>query len=165
MISVKTTNNKAFMKSLLTTELFDNYCVEEIAIDTFNSFYIDGHIHKEFYNDDEMSDQSGIADFSRWADLRPICLDLIKGKRTPLKFKFVFHLDEKETANIIEKAGADLSASDIKLAINIRFVGGELVITTGTAFNVFTLDKSIEKAWDNYFPSFLESNDIILQYL
>lgn len=165
MISVKITNNKAFMKSLLATELFDKFYVEEVAIDTFNSFYIDGHVHKDFYNDEETDSSAPISDFSRWTDLRPICLDLIKGKRTPLKFKFVFHLDEDKTAEIIEKAGAGLSAGDIKLAVNIRFSNGELVITTGTAFNIFTLDKSIEKAWDSYFPSFLESNDIILQYL
>ncbi|RKM55630.1 hypothetical protein D6853_08730 [Butyrivibrio sp. X503] len=165
MISVKISNNKAFMKSLLTTELFDNFYVEEVAIDTFNSFYIDGHLHKEFFNDEENTDTSALADFSTWSELRPICLDLIKGKRTPLKFKFVFHLNESETAKIIEKAGADLFPSDIKLAINIRFSNGELVITTGTAFSVFTLDKSIEKAWDCYFPSFLESNEITLQYL
>jgi hypothetical protein len=42
MISFKISEQKNFMKSLLTTELFDNYYVEEIAIDTFNSFYIDG---------------------------------------------------------------------------------------------------------------------------
>ena len=52
MISVKIQNNKGFMKSLLTTDLFDNFYVEEVAIDTFNSFYIDGHIHKDFYADE-----------------------------------------------------------------------------------------------------------------
>lgn len=164
MISVKIQNNKGFMKSLLTTDLFDNFYVEEVAIDTFNSFYIDGHIHKDFYAD-ESDDTTAVENFSRWADLRPICLDLIKGKRTPLKFKFVFHLDEKETAKLAEKAESDLNPSDITLGANIRFTNGELIITTGTAFNIFTLDKSIEKAWDNHFPSFLESNDITLQYL
>lgn len=164
MISVKIQNNKGFMKSLLTTDLFDNFFVEEVAIDTFNSFYIDGHIHKDFYAD-ESDGTTAVENFSRWADLRTICLDLIKGKRTPLKFKFVFHLDEKETAKLAEKAESDLNPSDITLGANIRFTNGELIITTGTAFNIFTLDKSIEKAWDNYFPSFLESNDITLQYL
>lgn len=165
MISVKSSNTKAFMSKLLTSELFDNYLVEEVAIDTFNSFYIDGHVHKEFYADVEDEGSVPSDSLSRWADLRPICLELIKGKRTPLKFKFVFHLDRKTTAEIAEKAEAGLSPADIKLGVNIRFSRGELVITTGTAFSIFTLDKSIEKAWDSYFPSFLESNGITLEYL
>ena len=153
------------MSKLLTSDLFDNYLVEEVAIDTFNSFYIDGHVHKEFFSESEDPDSVPSGDLSRWADLRNICLELIKGKRTPLKFKFVFHLDEATTAKIAQEAEAGLSPSDIKLGVNIRFSRGELIITTGTAFSIFTLDKSIEKAWDSYFPSFLESNGIVIEYL
>ena len=95
----------------------------------------------------------------------PVIDELISGKRRIVVLGKSDLADEKETAKLAEKAESDLHPSDITLGANIRFTNGELIITTGTAFNIFTLDKSIEKAWDNYFPSFLESNDITLQYL
>ena len=54
----------------------------------------------------------------------------------------------------------DISPDQISLGINLRFSQGEVIITTGVSYNIFTLDKSAEKAWDEYIPSFLESNGI-----
>ena len=92
MIALKINNKKEFMSKLLVSELFDAYYVEEATIDTFNTFHIDGRIHRDFYKNDEDYDADKTApDLSSWSDLRQICFDLIKGKRTPLGFKFVFH--------------------------------------------------------------------------
>ena len=166
MIALKISNTKNFMAKLLTTETFDSYPVEEVTIETFNTFSIDGHINREFYKGtDESSESIPTGSFSLWSELRPVCLNLIKGKRTPISFKFVFHADEATKASLIEKADENIDPSQITLGINIRFANNELLITTGTAYNVFTLDKSIEKAWDNYFPSFLESCGIENQSL
>ncbi|MBO4457250.1 MAG: hypothetical protein J5802_06000 [Butyrivibrio sp.] len=166
MNALKITNNKIFMAKLLTTEAFDHYKVEEITIETFNTFSIDGHINREFYKDTtEDSENIPTDTFSLWSELRPTCLNLIKGKRTPVSFKFVFHADDKTKETVIAGSGENIDPSQITLGINIRFSNNELLITTGTAYNVFTLDKSIEKAWDNYFPSFLESCEIDAQAL
>ena len=159
MIALKINNIKTFMEKILTTEIFDHYLVEEVTIETFNTFSIDGHINREFYSgtDEEASNASGLS-FSRWSELRPICLNLIKGK-------FVLHADNATKEAVIDKAGSDIEPSLLNLGVNIRFTKGELILTTGTAYSAFTLDKSAEKAWDNYFPSFLESCEIDNQLL
>ena len=84
------------MAKLLTTELFDSFLVEEVTIDTFNTFTIDGRIHKEFYKDSEESQAPLSNEFSNWAKIRPIALSLIKGKQTPLGFKFILHLSDSD---------------------------------------------------------------------
>ena len=154
------------MEKLLTTEVFDNFQVEEVTIETFNTFSIDGHINREFFaGESNETANNNNRSFSLWSELRPICLNLIKGKRTPISFKFVLHADNATKEAVIDKAGSDIEPSLLNLGVNIRFTKGELILTTGTAYSAFTLDKSAEKAWDNYFPSFLESCGIENQLL
>ncbi|WP_022767384.1 DUF5721 family protein [Butyrivibrio sp. NC2007] len=160
MIALKIKQQKNFMAKLLTTELFDSFLVEEVTIDTFNTFTIDGRIHKEFYKDSEESEAALSNEFSNWAKIRPIALILIKGKQTPLGFKFILHLSDSDKLTLLQNADMDISPDQISLGINLRFSQGEVIITTGVSYNIFTLDKSAEKAWDEYIPSFLESNGI-----
>ena len=148
------------MAKLLTTELFDSFLVEEVTIDTFNTFTIDGRIHKEFYKDSDEAEGALNNEFSNWAKIRPIALSLIKGKQTPLGFKFILHFSDSDKLALLQNADMDISPDQISLGINLRFSQGEVIITTGVSYNIFTLDKSAEKAWDEYIPSFLELNGI-----
>ncbi len=160
MIALKILKQKNFMAKLLTTELFDNFLVEEVTIDTFNTFTIDGRINKEFFKNSEEPIEALNSEFSTWSRIRPIALSLIKGKQTPLGFKFILHLSETDKLTLLQDADMDISPDQISLGINLRFSQGEVIITTGVSYNIFTLDKSAEKAWDEYIPSFLESNGI-----
>ena len=40
------------MAQLLKGNLFDSFLLEEATIETFNTFTIDGRIHKEFYSEE-----------------------------------------------------------------------------------------------------------------
>ncbi len=160
MIAIKILKQKSFMAKLLTTDIFDNFLVEEAVIETFNTFTIDGRIHKDFYKDIASSDEIPLEDFSRWSKIRPVCLDLIKGKQTPLSFKFVLSLCEKDKEAFLSKADTDLSTDQVHPGLVIKFSKGQVLITSALSLSIFTLDKSIEKAWDEYIPSFLDSNDI-----
>ncbi len=161
MVAIKVLKQKDFMAKLLTTELFDDYLVEGATIDTFNSFSIDGRIHKEFYKDANSDiDELFPEDFSRWKKIRPICLELIKGRQTPLGFKFVLRLNNSQKSDFFNGIDCDISADQADFGIIIKFSAGEVVITTGVAYQIFTLDKEAEKAWDSYIPSFLDSNGI-----
>ena len=161
MIAVKVMKQKNFMAKLLTSELFDNFLVEEVVIDTYNTFSIDGRIHKEFYkNANEEDDACPREEFSKWEKIRPICLSLIKGRQTPLGFKFILRLSDEQKTSLFKELDSDISLDQVSFGINIKFLQGEVMVTTGVNYNIFTLDKEAEKAWDNYVPSFLESNDI-----
>ena len=160
MIALKILKQKNFMSKLLTTDLFDDFTVEEVTIDTFNTFTIDGRIHKEFYNDSVTPEEVPKSEFSEWAKIRPIALSLIKGKHTPLGFKFILHLSDKDKLSILQESDMDISPDQVSFGIGIKYSQGEVLITTGVSYTIFTLDKSAEKAWDEYIPSFLESNGI-----
>ncbi|MCR5669436.1 MAG: DUF5721 family protein [Butyrivibrio sp.] len=165
MIAIKISKQKEFMSKLLTTDLFDSFPLEEATVDTYNTFHIDGKVHKEFYKGYEDVDPGSLEDFSLWRDIRHIALDLIKGKRTPLSFKFVLHADKELKNTVMQGCDSDLSPEVTLLGIIIKFSKGEVVITTGTSFSIFSMDKSIEKAWDAYIPSFLDRSGIDYELL
>ncbi len=161
MIAIKVMKQKNFMAKLLTSDLFDDYLVDEVVIDTYNTFTIDGRIHKDFYkNTNEEDETCPKEEFSKWEKIRPICLSLIKGRQTPLGFKFILRLSDDQKALLFEMIDSDISMEQVSFGINIKFSSGEVMVTTGVNYSIFTLDKEAEKAWDNYVPSFLESNGI-----
>lgn len=164
MIAIKITQQKDFMGKLLTTDVFDYFLVNDATIETFNTFHIDGKIHKNFYSEDdkEIIDNK---EYSSWKTLRPTCFDLIKGKRTPLGFKFVFYLNDEEKNKLISEHGNSILPQQVSLGLNIKYSNGEMILTTGTAFNIFTLDKEIEKNWDTYIQGFLDKNNIEYELL
>ena len=160
---------KDFMTKILATDIFDFFLVNEITIETYNTFNINGKINKEFYNDsalDDKAESSVNADkYSNWSTLRPVCLNLIKGKRTPLGFKFVFYLDDAHKSKLISENEIGILPDQVVLGLNIKYANGEMILTTGTAYNIFTLDKELEKVWDNYIPGFLDKNNIEYEIL
>ncbi len=165
MIAVRIPKQKNFMAKLLTTDLFDSFLVEEATVETYNTFVIDGRIHRDFYKDSDNPEDIPTEDFSKWSKIRPLCLDLIKGKNTPLSFKFVLRLCESDKEDLFRNLDSDISPENISFGINIKYTQGTVIVTTGVSYALFTLDKEAEKAWDKYVPSFLESNDIETEIL
>ncbi|MDE7323705.1 MAG: hypothetical protein K2N73_13510 [Lachnospiraceae bacterium] len=158
-LDIKVTKN--FMNSLLVTEQFDSFLVAEAVITTYNTFHIDGHLVKDFYTSEELEDlelHKKSTLFSYWNDIRPVCFQLIKGRKTPVSFKVVFHaapeLIEKIAANPECQVAANLIRS---LVLNIRYDNGKVTCITGTAFTTFIMDKSVDKIWDGYIRQFLSS--------
>ena len=147
---------KSCMAALLLRETFDSFSFIEGEITTFNKFSIDGFLHKDFFEDRE-----GLDSYSKWADIRNFCYSIIKGKRTPLDFKFIFALSKEETVKILAEKVPDLSIDQVQgLYLNFRFTGTELSCTTGTSLKFFTLDKSLEQAFDQWVPAFFSSSNI-----
>lgn len=157
MTEIKILHNKDFMNSLLNTSLFDDYLVEEASIKTFNTFSIDGTLHKDFYEADESAPESA---FSDWSMIRPIAFFLIKGKRTPLSFRFILKC-KKELVSAILKDEMSPNPDDISsFMLKIGFLDGIINITTGVSVKTFIADKSYEKKWDQFVMKMLTDNNI-----
>ena len=152
MIALKISNTRHFMAALLTSELFDTFLIESAELRTANTFTIDGHVNKEFYGEEDADRQE--YELSFWKNLRPVCYELIKGKHTPVSFKFILCLTPEKKDELLE---AELSAVVSSLVFIIRFSEGHITITTGAALSGFTLDKSYEKIWDEYVKRFLST--------
>lgn len=153
MIALQIKNTKHFMSALLASEVFDSFLLEGAELLTANSYTIDGHINKDFYGDEEEIPY----ELSAWKSMRSVCYELIKGKHTPLGFKFVFCLPPDKKGEILD-ASANSAVSN--LVFIIRFKDGHISLTTGAALSGFLLDKSYEKIWDEYMRKFLDQTGI-----
>ncbi len=162
MKAYKITELKNFMGRLLGSSIFDDFLLVKATVSTYNTFVIDGHINKEFFTGDVNDD--GIMpsyDFSLWKDMRSLCFDLIKGKRTPVSFGLTMHLKPELADTLLKEGGAAVSSSDLKaLVLNIKYDGSELSCITATAYHTFILDKTADQIWDEYMIRFLNEHSI-----
>lgn len=70
-------------------------------------------------------------------------------KRTPLGFHFVLSMSAPNIARLLEQEHLSFAPADVQgLYLNFKYDGTKLSCTTGTSMNLFTLDKSLEQAWD-----------------
>ncbi len=152
---------KNCMQHLLLKPTFDSFALIEGEITTYNTFRIDGYIHKNFYED------APLKDYSSWGDLREFCFHIIRGKRTPLNFRFILSLPKEEfEAFLIDQEIPSLSHSDIQgLYLNFKYDGTNLQCITGTSLNIFTMDKTLENVWDNYARKFFLNKEIDFESL
>ncbi|MBQ8188478.1 MAG: hypothetical protein IJZ44_01725 [Lachnospiraceae bacterium] len=168
MIALEIKNIKEFMNQLLGSEAFDSFYLEEASITTYNTFFIDGHTVDAFYDGTDASGNfmEKPAPFSSWKQMRPICFSLIKGNRSPVAFKFVLHAGERYLERLKNNPDASVNASHIKaLAVNIRFEGNTLKCITGTSYDTFIMDKTIDNIWDGDFVSSLTAMGIKFELL
>jgi len=161
MIALQITSMKQFMNQLLVANTFDPFLLEEAVIGTASTFTIDGHINRDFYSNDETMPAEALYEFRPWNEFKGLCFDLIKGKRTPLFFRFVLHLIPEKASALLEKEHCDVDSSQIKaLVLNIRYDGSKAVLTTGTAFHTFLMSKEPDAIWDKALRKYLDGKGI-----
>ena len=162
MIALALTDVKECMGKLLLSETFDPFYFIEGEIVTFSTFTMDGYLKKDFYNDENVPER----EYALWKDMREFCLSIIKGKRTPLSFKFVLGLSNSNSEKLLLQQELDFKPQDVRgLYINLKYDGQNLQCTTGTAMNLFTMDKSLEQAWDKMVQKFFTQKEIKYEVL
>lgn len=163
MISAKILDIKTFMSELLVHDLFDKFLLSELEIITSNHYKISGKLYKEFFSSDELEIIKG-REHSFWKDIKPTAFDIIKGNRMPLSMKIVLMIPQPSVARIVEKSNIGLNVSDINgLFLNVIFENGQLICTTGTSIGVFTLDKTLDRLWDEMAVNFLKKKEIAVE--
>lgn len=167
MIALELTDIKSFMNKLLTTNTFDNFLLQEAVIQGNASFVIDGHLQKGFYNEEELETlhltKDNILPFSM---LKTNCYDLIKGKKTPSSFKFVFLLSHDNLENTLRSLSSSYTIQDLSgVFMNIKYQNQLLTLTTGISYRIFSTDKSLEQEWDRLVMKFLRQHEISYEEL
>ena len=156
MIAFSLTNTKEFMSHLLLSDTFDHFSFIEGEIVTFNTFKIDGFIQKEFFDTG-----AEMPEYSPWKNVREFCFSVIKGKRAPLSFRFIFSLSRNNIRRLISQSAPGLAPDSVQgLYLNIHIDGGRLTCITGTSFKTFTMDKTLEHAWEEMVEKFLRQKHI-----
>ena len=156
MVAFSLPKIKELTSHLLLLDTFDNFSFIEGEIMTFNTFKIDGFIQKDFFDTD-----ADLPEYSPWKNVREYCFSLIKGKRTPLSFRFIFSLSSKNIRQLTEQSGLPLRPEEVRgLYLNIHYDGAKLSCVTGTSFKSFNMDKTLEHGWDEMVEKFLRQKGI-----
>lgn len=160
MISLALKDTKTFMSSLLIKDTFDRMLLSEAVISTAHTYTINGAINKAFFSQEELSELPD-ASHAEWLSVKPFCYSIIKGSKVPTGMKIIFILPEAAVRDVISEAASSITEDDVEgLCLNIRYSEGKVFIVTGTALKTFTLDKSVEHAFDRYIRLFFEQNGI-----
>ena len=154
---------KKCMSALLIGGAFDDFLISEGSITTFCTWTVDGSWQRDFADPDH-EDPASERRLAAWKDVRKIFLELIKGKRTPLAFKMVFVLPPDAQEDLVRDAGLAMDTENIfGLYINLTFRDGRLLLTTGTSLKTFSMDRSVDEAWDAYVARFFTAQNIELE--
>lgn len=144
------------MQHLLLKTTFDSFSLIEGEITTYNTFHIDGYLHKKFF------EEAPQKEYSSWGDLREFCFQIIRGKRTPLNFRFILSLPREDFEDFLNQQEIfAFRSSDLQgLYLNFKYDGTSLKCVTGISLSLFTMDKTLEKVWDNYAKEFFLKQEI-----
>ena len=151
MRSIEITNLKEFTSKLFTGTEFDEYLAPEVQISTAATFTIDGHLNEGFVGTEQIQLPENIEGIVPRKKLRPVCFEIIKGKKVPQQFKIVFKMPAGFTQDFIKESGCLIGAESISgLYLNIHFKNGQLFCTTGISRSSFTMDRKLDLLWDDH---------------
>ncbi len=172
LLALRITDIKQIMRLLLDKNetAFDSFLLSEASFTTNAQMTIDGHFHPEFYQASELEDLKREAleenrifseKMIRWAQVKSQCFDFIKGTHTPLGFKISLYLADENIEKFLARTDTQLGRNDVAgLSMTLQYDGSELRCTSGTSLNLFTMDKSINVAWDNMVKKFFDRWEI-----
>jgi len=168
MIALQIEHIGKFMNQLLLQDTFDRFFISEAQITTFITFSIDGQMHQEFYEDDSGNNHADnvpegenvhqLNPQARWKDVRPFCLQIMKGRHLPLSFRFVFQLSPGQIRRFLENSDLSYAPDNVLgLFLNIQYRNQILTVTTGSSLRIFSMDHTLDQTWDNYIRRFFTS--------
>ena len=161
MISLKILEMNRFMGKLLKGENFDGFLLKEGFLRTGMEYRFQGRVFPEYFDTEEQ--EKCTEEYTYWGEVKPFVFELVKGKRTPLAFSFTLLLTKNETKELLARQQVNVGEDSPSLFCQVRFEHGTGRIITGTARNTFTLDKSMEEAWDMEVKQMLKAMELAVE--
>ncbi|TCT14623.1 hypothetical protein EDC18_105104 [Natranaerovirga pectinivora] len=163
MISLKAIEIKTFMEKLFKSDAFDDFYISSVDISTFTEFKITGTLNKDYYDTNELETITH-QKLIKWSSIKDIVFTIIKGNKPPSSLKIVFSFSPEKIQKFIEHHQLSLGNTQINgLFLNLKYCEGQLVCTTGTSLNVFTVDKTVDQLWDNYIKQFFKKHQLLTE--
>ena len=154
MRSFEAENAKAYLNGLFTEERYDSFYMYEARIKAALDYYISGK-KNDGYEDTEDGEEGDREEYVIWKDIKQTVLMLMKGDRLPISLKLVLMFHRDNIKRLCEMNNLPVDEQEIGgLFMNLTFEQERLVITTGTSLKVFTMDKTLEKLWDDTVEKF-----------
>ncbi|MCU6763209.1 Uncharacterised protein [uncultured Roseburia sp.] len=165
MTAFEISDIKHFMNQLLLTSLFDHFLFTEGTISTGVTYTIDGHINDSFYSEADLKElKLQDLDYLPFGQLRSTCFSIIKGKNTPVSFRFVLMLSPENMRHTIERSGSGFTAADVSgMFINLTYKNQKLICTTGISYKLFSTDKTLDYEWDLMVEKFFHQHQIPIE--
>lgn len=165
MVALEINEIGVLINQLLKGGMFDNFLLQEAVISQAFDYTIDGTLNGDYYSEEEY-EQLGLSGlkYIPFSHVRSICLEMIKGKRKPGYFKFVFLLSPKNQASTIIRSGSSFRPEDVTgMFLNLIYKNDILTCTTGISYRIFSLDKTLEKEWDRMVTLFFKQHGIAVE--
>ncbi len=162
MIQLVADDTKMFMNSLLRTDAFDNFLLYEMSLDVLHHFQFDGEINVTYLSSDEKETYEG-QKYITWHALKPQINGILKQSHTPTNMKITMSLSAAATLDVQQRLLGEQGTYPVQgFLINIVFDGTKVRVTTGVNYSQFTLDKSIEKAFDSMIEKFCKRQELLM---
>jgi hypothetical protein len=142
-LSLAEADVRSFMNRLLRDDIFDGYEVRGVELIALTHIDIGGEIAGET--------ESG-RKYSAWPKLKPLVRAVLQNGEKPRMLKIIFSWASDKCAEIHPNAGA--------LFINLLYENGGVTFTTATAQKQFTLDKTLDTAWDAHVIGFFNASGV-----
>ena len=135
----------------------------EAVISQDITFTIDGHLKKDYFSREELEEQNlTVGDILPYSYMRPALYQLIRGKKTPVYFKFVLMLSPINLEKTLSLSESGLTPLDVGgMFLNITYQNGSLAATTGISYKTFTTEKTLNHEWDKMVKKFLSKHSIV----
>ena len=178
MIAVRIPETRKFMSDLLSRDVFDTFLLGEAQITTYTTFRIDGTWHPDYFEEAGRNasgqDGAGGGEMSApgrpqepvWRRIRPIVFDIVRGQHSPVSFRIVLKLSDRAIFGVLKSSGSSFTPDQVDgLFMNITYQNKEVTCTSGTSIKTFTLDKSLDHAWDEMMLKFFSGIGVEVERL
>lgn len=163
------------MSMLLLKDAFDAFFLEEAEVLTYAKLQINGRRNKNWYAGETDNDitydnitrdgEGSFTELVRWKETRHVFFEYIKGKKTPDLFKVSLKADSSMAEIFLKDSGfyEKYLQEKPELHMQLRYENGLLCVVTGIYNNNFTLDKSVENAWDEAVVRWFRQNKVAME--
>ena len=166
MIAIKIIDIRQFMGKLLIRESFDEFLLEKAQVLTASQLTLSGRRNRNWYDSDSWAEMeqklSGDCFLMYWKEMKNTVFTYIKGNQSPDTMKLSFKASRGQMESWLADSGAVEICRELKpdLFLSFRYEQEQLLLTTGTAFSQFQMDRTVERAWDEAILQFLRREQI-----
>lgn len=158
MLCMKIVDVKKFMSKLLIQNVFDNFLLSEFDVVTFAAFHINGKNNKSWYDTDEPEAEE---EYVKWGQIKPYAYQAVKGSKTPTSMKVVCYLSRENRERLISRVGGNWKPEDVsQFCLNMKYENGEMILTAGIAYNIFTMEHTLLEQWESDLKKYLKYYEI-----
>ncbi len=151
MIALHIDDINKMTTTLFKSTSFDQFALQEGSVSGKFSMFIEGNISPDYTSsedalENEAEKNSG---YVKWLEVRPLLVSLFENDTLPASFKIVLQAPKSYMDKLLNDPAFGGDPMVYKaLILTFRYEHGKLTCLTGISANQFTLDKSIDKLWD-----------------